>query len=193
MHSHERTMLAKLGFADADRKEPEHDLACKYLAYEVGERVLESVLERDLKRENKVPHETIGRTEVHLVKGSGQYATTVGFADVIIARGWWHKAERQKDLWLPYRSLLIEVKVDPNPISDAIRQLKLYSSIWIPQPNATTDGRSALALATVGRVDPQSLIQLKAEHIHHIQLGLAFEDYCRREPATKDVPKSLEF
>ena len=32
MHSHERTMLAKLGFADPDRREQRHDVACQYLA-----------------------------------------------------------------------------------------------------------------------------------------------------------------
>lgn len=31
-HAHNRTLLAKLGFADADRSVPEHDLACRFLA-----------------------------------------------------------------------------------------------------------------------------------------------------------------
>lgn len=31
MHSHDRTMIAKLGFADDDKRNPEHDLACRYL------------------------------------------------------------------------------------------------------------------------------------------------------------------
>jgi hypothetical protein len=31
MHSHDRTMIAKLGFADGDRRNDEHDLACQYL------------------------------------------------------------------------------------------------------------------------------------------------------------------
>lgn len=32
MHAHDRTLLARLGFGDADRKNPQHDLACQYLA-----------------------------------------------------------------------------------------------------------------------------------------------------------------
>ena len=32
MHAYERTMLAKLGFADPDRCEQLHELACQYLA-----------------------------------------------------------------------------------------------------------------------------------------------------------------
>lgn len=31
MHSHDRTLLAKLGFADKDKQNPLHDLACQYL------------------------------------------------------------------------------------------------------------------------------------------------------------------
>lgn len=32
MHSHDRTLLSKLGFADPDKKDGRHDLACQYLA-----------------------------------------------------------------------------------------------------------------------------------------------------------------
>ena len=32
MHSSDRTLLCKLGFQDADRQHPEHDLACAYLS-----------------------------------------------------------------------------------------------------------------------------------------------------------------
>lgn len=32
VHSHDRTMIASLGFGDGDRKNSEHDLACQYLA-----------------------------------------------------------------------------------------------------------------------------------------------------------------
>lgn len=31
-HAHDKTLIARLGFADADRREPLHDLACRYLA-----------------------------------------------------------------------------------------------------------------------------------------------------------------
>lgn len=31
MHSHDRTLLSKLGFSDKDKREPRHDLACQYL------------------------------------------------------------------------------------------------------------------------------------------------------------------
>ena len=31
MHSHNQTLLSKLGFADPDKNDPRHDLACQYL------------------------------------------------------------------------------------------------------------------------------------------------------------------
>lgn len=31
MHSHDRTLIARLGFSDPDRKDPRHDLACQYV------------------------------------------------------------------------------------------------------------------------------------------------------------------
>lgn len=31
-HAHDRTLLAKLGFADPDKKDARHDLACRYTA-----------------------------------------------------------------------------------------------------------------------------------------------------------------
>lgn len=34
MYSHNRTLLASAGFADPDKKDPEHDLACRYLSDE---------------------------------------------------------------------------------------------------------------------------------------------------------------
>ncbi len=40
MHSHDRTLLARLGFSDPDKKEPLHDLACAYLAEDTQARKL---------------------------------------------------------------------------------------------------------------------------------------------------------
>jgi len=44
MHSYDRTLLSRLGFADPDRKNPEHTMACLYLADPVGaERLIDSL------------------------------------------------------------------------------------------------------------------------------------------------------
>jgi len=80
MHSHDRTMLSKLGFSDPDKKEERHDLACQYLAFNNSEAL------------KKMYSAIIGIPvagalvvfEKHLTKGQGQYKTTVGFLDAFI-------------------------------------------------------------------------------------------------------------
>jgi len=43
-HAHDKTLIAQLGFADADRREPLHDMACRYLAQpEQAERLVRLV------------------------------------------------------------------------------------------------------------------------------------------------------
>ena len=99
MHSHERTMLSKLGFADPDRREQLHDVACHYLATPGAVRrqirclAIEhgpepyadnsSYEERTSQVLRKVTSHRVNR-ECEIAKGLGQYRTTVGFADLAI-------------------------------------------------------------------------------------------------------------
>lgn len=109
MHSHDRTLLAKLGFSDPDKKDRTHDLACQYLTRPevlalVGERVVKPVIEATRKPLNFASNSydsklggyvvekgewfvaykalTDPRLEVAISKGDGQYKTTIGFIDV---------------------------------------------------------------------------------------------------------------
>lgn len=79
MGSSNRTLLAKLGFADKDRTSPRHDLACAYIAQneEVLKRVMQAALPAPLRclAASAIP-------EHHVTKGEGKYSTTVGFVDV---------------------------------------------------------------------------------------------------------------
>jgi hypothetical protein len=97
MHAHDRTLLAKLGFADPDKANPLHDLACQYLAApDISLAVVDAVFpewrdevghfERNGVRYNRsidreVPAATV---EKMISKGEGQYMTTIGFIDVIL-------------------------------------------------------------------------------------------------------------
>jgi hypothetical protein len=86
MHSHDRTLLARLGFADPDRKGPSHDWACQYLAQkDVAQRLLETMADvygkKDIERNYKVEKTAL---EHHITKGEGKYQTTIGFADLVI-------------------------------------------------------------------------------------------------------------
>ncbi len=105
MHSHDRTMLASLAFGDPDKKNPEHDLICQYLARpetvaKIGEWLAKKVPlptyeiaypdEADGNRRcflNKIttvhPPTGTASSEFHLTKGDGVYITTVGFLDVV--------------------------------------------------------------------------------------------------------------
>lgn len=51
MHSHNRTLIAKLGFADADKKLPKHDIACQYLGEPEQMMKLLQVIRPDLDQE----------------------------------------------------------------------------------------------------------------------------------------------
>lgn len=110
VHAHDRTMLASLGFADRDKGDVRHDLACQYLATpEVAEKVIIGVVgptfeRRELPYEQGADyypskggrHSIAARSwrelagfekadlEFLLGKGEGKYRTTVGFLDVVI-------------------------------------------------------------------------------------------------------------
>lgn len=111
MHASDRTMLARLGFNDPDKKNPLHDIACAYICQpEIATKLATKVfghlentiqLTKQLSPECKCEwtgHLTLDKTmvscvrEKHVLKGSGQYATTIGFLDVVLTRQWSYKA-----------------------------------------------------------------------------------------------------
>lgn len=104
MHAHDRTMLAGLGFADPDKKDPRHDWACQYLAeperaaklpemllktgpvpWEAEFRLINGVREF-ARAEKSVSNFRVHRAEFErpVSKGEGQYKTTIGFIDVFL-------------------------------------------------------------------------------------------------------------
>jgi hypothetical protein len=91
MHSHDRSLLANLGFADPDKKDPKHDWACQYLCQpEVGKKWLGLLTFPYLSDRQKATWnfkdfaDLHFRTEVPISKGEGQYKTTIGFLDVLV-------------------------------------------------------------------------------------------------------------
>jgi len=77
-HSHERTLLANLGFGDKDKRNPRHDLACQYLAQAP---VFAKLMAPCLAPKCDVQSATI-KHEHHITKGQAHYKTTIGFADL---------------------------------------------------------------------------------------------------------------
>lgn len=158
MHSHDRTMLANLGFADPDKKNPLHDLACLYLTQpetikKLGEwmigQIPKLVITENLDSFGYEPREVTGTgaTEFHLQKGKNQYATTVGFIDAlfkfyvtgvvedwvteqrVLATSRWEKCSPFKVTQKVKSNAIVtfaEVKIQPIPFGDALRQMTLY-------------------------------------------------------------------
>lgn len=110
MHAHDRTLLSRLGFADPDKRDPLHDLACQYLALaENHERLARLVAQVAWQTEQRhlgycrnpllsegEPYEecefrytssieslVLGHPslEFPISKGDGRFRTTIGFLD----------------------------------------------------------------------------------------------------------------
>ncbi len=97
MYAHDRTMLAKLGFADADKSDARHDLACQYLSTPDSVRRIVGLLgivtapaewrwtdgttEETAIESRRFTRYNVSR-EYPLVKGADQYRTSIGFVDL---------------------------------------------------------------------------------------------------------------
>lgn len=141
MHSHDRTLLASLGFADPDKGNPEHDTICRYLTrpetvgkisdwlfgyvgapLDVGAKSVVRVVQ-------PVPK---AMSEYHLAKGSGEYKSTVGFIDILYEfRDWGYDYKCGDDTSFydetPFR-VFAEIKVARSNTGDILRQMQLYKS-----------------------------------------------------------------
>jgi hypothetical protein len=87
MSAHDRTLLANLAFADPDKKDPLHDLACQYVAQP-------SVVEAMGLKVRDCPVVALGGgiLECPISKGEGKYKTTIGFLDARIPVGFRYQA-----------------------------------------------------------------------------------------------------
>lgn len=82
MHSSDRTLLASLGFADPDKKDRRHTLACQYLAQpEVMARVVQSV------RGASLPTFTIGEADAVRISKAPSPPERTAPADTVTSRG----------------------------------------------------------------------------------------------------------
>jgi hypothetical protein len=142
MHSHDRTLLARLGFADPDKKNIDHDAACMYVAQQdVANLVVTTAIERgpkwsaDTMQDLNVDLLAV-RQEYHLQKGEGQYATTIGFIDVIAHARCSCKDKATAQPRMIYAdTFFVEVKINPVRIGDILRQMNLYRSYLKGMPH----------------------------------------------------------
>ncbi len=208
MHAHERTLLARLGFADPDRCDPLHDIACRYLATQAVFSRLAKFLGDAFQENNYESEDSVFETrsvasasvrvirathEAEISKGYGQYRTTVGFVDVLLATELIQnhtdvkkrpvRKKGDNESWQPcesfwrqcYADVAIEVKSNPLPIGDIIRQINLYRSYcsfdtWI--------------LATTYPLPQSQYDCLVNARILHIHLGQRFQDFVKEQANT---------
>lgn len=174
MHTHDRTLLAKLGFADLDRKDSRHDLACLYVSQtSVLERIVASVTAMvpfpgrvDLSVKPFTP-------EFHISKGEGQYATTIGFADLIINLNVFEKLDVDSaDYWSRPGQIGVEVKISDPGVGDVLRQINLYRQYSVIRN---------WVLVTTYPLLFHHIEMLRKERVFHFELGHNFNDWITRQ------------
>jgi len=216
-HAHDKTLLARLGFADPDRREPDHDLACDYLADRVN-RLMKIILGNApgahsplICIDDSDTYAFMGQAswdihcrridrETAISKGAGQYRTTIGFMDLSIEyeanlkiKGIRRKISsantstsssfiRGADTWRLWKCggqeesgewkinyawpiLGIEVKAQPVPSSEIIRQIRLYREY--------VRGLQWVA-ATCFPLTTREIAALNESNIRHVFLGDRF-------------------
>jgi hypothetical protein len=203
MHTHQQTLLARLGFADPDKADPLHDIACQYLCQpEIAARLLVGVLRKDgeewkeRRMDSRGPEVEVvcqvskstgsARQEVVISKGEGQYKSHIGFLDVVLLA-----SQTVTETWpdtciskghafrdTAKGSVAIEVKIARVPASEIIRQINLYREYvkahrWL----AVT----AFPLST------EAVASLKNERIEHLKLGENFDKYVAQRRAAGTV------
>lgn len=200
MHSHDRTLVTSLGFADPDKKDPRHDMACRYLATpDVHAAVIDFAVEQrcdpnHYPRIKSCPRRPKGHTfEYPITKGSGQYKTIVGFLDVMLGMeydepcpgGGCCRPAPEDGLHHNDAHIVVEVKILPLSFGDILRQLRLYQQFW-----------SALVwvVATAFQPSRGDIQELRHHGIVHVQLGPKFDRWTDREQAVAAEPgQSLLF
>jgi hypothetical protein len=215
MHSHDRTLLARLGFDDPDRRDPLHEIACRYLAVPTVARRLAGLLDleymglsqRTQRYRNEVRWiadryiKTVSaKCEHEVSKGERQYRTTVGFVDVCLRI---ELEERHRDIqehsldfasrnepWCSHEDRFetrdvfaaIEVKTTEVPVSDVVRQIRLYQSY----------GRFTRWLVATTYPMTQSQVDwLGNARVLHVFLGQGFQDFVK-DQANSPISKSVE-
>jgi hypothetical protein len=203
MRSHDRTLLSSLGFNDPDKKDPRHDLACRYISQrEIAGKVVAAfntaprpVLQKDSTDEYEgVTSRTYtakgAAYECPISKGDGQYKVTIGFVDVVISaqrathdkgRGRHRHFPKDWSDWQDTESLRhynaavgVEVKIGEVGAGEIIRQVNLY------REHLSFEG---FVVATAFPLSEGGAEQLRIANILHFVLGKGFERFCAIEDA----------
>jgi hypothetical protein len=170
MHSHDRTLASQI-LNDSDRKTHRHELACIYVkehAYDLVDKLMHIYSgEWDC----QIPGHIQANIESHLMKGEGRYSVTVGFVDVTVSC-----VVREDGSSIP-ANIAVEVKTQETPISDCIRQIKLYKKYQDSLDFQYGNGQIDWFLITDYKISKTEHSILWNEGIFHACLGEMFQQW----------------
>jgi len=184
-HSHEQTYIARLGFADPDKRESRHDLAQRYLCLHQNVKKLAGAF--PLKEKNgQYPDLAFKITNIMLErpisKGSSQYKTTVGFIDLAFTFNLYESIDGGR---LENWDVFIEIKASRLPVTEIIRQVKFYREYIAGYP------LSLWGVVTLYDLSTDERTALLRENIRPFRLGNDFELFCQQ--STIENPESDPF
>ena len=216
MHAHDRTMLARLGFADPDRREPLHDQACRYLTTTPAISRIIDVLELEYTnrpsrfeyspgrqhrcRTDRTVSWTDATFEREISKGYGQYRTTIGFIDVhlqfrldyrryqVEQRRTVHN--RDEEPWTPHEDYAdvdsTEAAIEVKATSTPVGEVIRQINLYRSYSRIST-----WILATTYPLTQSQVDCLSNERIKHVVLGANFLEYVEQQ-ASADPALSVE-
>ena len=215
MHAHERTLLARMGFADPDRRDPLHEIACRYVATQpVAQRLVgllkiecsqrpESYCTEEWEVEllvDKVIKKLRAASEFEVAKGERQYRSTVGFVDVLLRMD---MEERHTSCRRRVRSKL-SANGSWYPDRDSIERYTLDAGIEVKTTDVPiSDAMRQInlyrsysdikywILATTYPLSQSQFDCLANARILHVYLGQRFQDFVK-EQANSQCSSSVE-
>jgi len=177
VHSHDRTLIAKLGFADKDKSNLRHDLACQFFCEEENAAGLATYLTGE-------PHSGARcAAEFHLTKGVDRFKTSVGFLDLVI--------HCQRSGLYGQARIVGEVKIEPVGVGDLLRQINLYRGhVITPFPSADDEwdlGESYVSWVAIVDYDvtEKDVEMLRRSRVRVVRLGPAFEQWVKAQGGKK--------
>jgi hypothetical protein len=203
-HSHDKTLLARLGFADPDKKNGLHDDLCAFLVSpgDHQSKLAELVLARSGELPSSCDKDAPGTraacgktladynfqvvassTEVVLAKGHGQYASVVGFLDATCrVEVFAHCPVHGRHL-AAIREIAFEAKAGHVPAAELIRQINLYRSV--------ADRRTLWAAFLGFKYSAADVALLRQEKIAVIVAGQRFESWRQERASSMDAGDEL--
>lgn len=181
------TATSRLGMDDPDHKSQVHDLACQYLAQEPLTETIVGILSPrfyEIVPPPTMPDRRHVTFERKVIKGTGQYASVVGFVDLAIGYDFSGQTIDGKTARESF-TVAFEVKTSPCAIGEIIRQIGLYREY------CTKLSRSFWILATTFAISSRDAEMLASDGIIHVRLGSKFEEFQKNSQTSESQSREI--